>query len=59
MTEEDGSAILEFDDLLADTEYIAYITVGNNLPYTPLMLYDDDNIRTFKFTTPKNISNLF
>ena len=58
LSEDDGSAFLFFDDVRDDTDYEVFMTIGNNLPYEPLMLYDDDKIRTFSFKTPKNLSNL-
>ncbi|KRW99610.1 hypothetical protein PPERSA_03411 [Pseudocohnilembus persalinus] len=55
-TESDGSANLTFDDLVPNTSYTIYITVGGYLPYEPLVLYDDDKVRIFKITTPYNIN---
>jgi len=45
LSDLDGTAYLNFDDLIDNTDYVVYLTVGNNLPYEPLMLYDDDKIR--------------
>lgn len=45
-----------FDDLIPNTNYSVYITVGGYLPYEPLVLYEDDKVRIFNFTTPYNIN---
>lgn len=33
-----------------------FITVGNNLPYEPLDLYEDDDVKIIIFKTPQNLS---
>lgn len=42
--------------MIDDTDYTVFLTIGNNLPYEPLMLYDDDKVRVFTFKTPRNIN---
>lgn len=58
ITNDIGDIVFYFDDLLDNREYIIFITVGNNLPYEPLLLYDDENVRTLRFTTPVNYNLL-
>jgi len=41
-----------FDDIDDNTEYTMYLTIGNDLPYYPIMVYTDSNIRQLNFTTP-------
>ena len=36
-----------------------YITIGNNLPYEPISLYEDDSVRIVEFTTPPNTSKYY
>jgi len=42
MSMDNGEVDIFFDDLLDNTEYVFYVTIGNNLPYEPVMLYPDD-----------------
>ena len=56
LSQEDGSAVLLFDDLIHDTEYTVFLTIGNNLPYEPLMLYEDIDVRILTLKTPLNIN---
>ncbi|KAL4505423.1 hypothetical protein ABPG72_002485 [Tetrahymena utriculariae] len=56
-TDKNGNAIISIDDLQDNTSYVLYVTIGNHLPYSTLNLYEDDQVRVFKFRTPYN-SNL-
>ncbi|EAR88803.2 hypothetical protein TTHERM_00262990 (macronuclear) [Tetrahymena thermophila SB210] len=56
-TDKSGNAIITIDDLQDNTSYVLYVTIGNHLPYSTLNLYEDDQVRVFKFRTPYN-SNL-
>lgn len=57
MSDSDGNVTLLIDDLHDNTKYLVFMTIGTNLPYDPLIIYNDDSVRELTFTTPKNKNN--
>jgi hypothetical protein len=53
-TDENGLGQLVFLDLKEKSTYVVYFTASSLLPYEPTMLWKDDKVITFRFSTLPN-----
>jgi hypothetical protein len=59
MTDQNGYIEIDMKDLLDGNTYDVYITAGNNYPYDPPLLFNDDQVQYIRVSTPVNKSNVF